>query len=220
MVPTTVKAIVPADRGFGRTALATFCRRRHGFGYPIRVGPKVTVRPKGFYGRRPDYPVKPGVAKVLRDVRCRADGAVAQHVVVRWKPGLPERRDECWFLMTDLKGTAHQLCALYARRMTIEQRFRDGKSKRNGWSLRDTQLGTPDRPDRLLLVLAIAYLPLCGIGLIAQRTHKSADWRSGSKERCSVFRIGLIMLAKLKASPPQALAAVFDLSETVAQNWG
>ena len=155
MVPTTVKAIVPADRGFGRTALATFCRRRHGFGYPIRVGPKVTVRPKGFYGRRPDYPVKPGVAKVLRDVRCRADGAVAQHVVVRWKPGLPERRDECWFLMTDLKGTAHQLCALYARRMTIEQRFRDGKSKRNGWSLRDTQLGTPDRPDRLLLVLSM-----------------------------------------------------------------
>ena len=35
-----------------------------------------------------------------------------------------------------------------------------------------------------------------------------------------MFRIGLIMLAKLKASPPQAFAAVLDLSETVAQNWG
>ena len=213
------KVILLADRGFGRTALATFCRR-HGFSYLIRIGPKVTVRLKGFYGKLLDYPVKRGVAKVLRDARYRADGAVTQHVVVRWKPGLPERRDECWFLMTDLKGTAHQLCALYGRRMTIEQLFRDGKSKRNGWSLRDTQLGTPDRLDRLLLALAIAYLLLCGLGLIAQRTHKPADWCSSSKEQCSVFRIGLIMLAKIKASPPQAFAAVFDLSETVAQNWG
>jgi Transposase DDE domain len=219
MVPTRVTVIILADRGFGRTALATFCRR-HGFSYVIRIGPKVTVRLRGFHGKLLDYPVKRGVAKVLRDVRYRADGAVTQHVVVRWKPGLPAKRDECWFLMSDLKGTARQLCALYSRRMTIEQLSRDGKSKRNGWSLRDTQLSSPDRPDRLLLVLAIAYLLLCGIGLIARQTHKPADWCSSSREQCSVFRIGLIMLAKLKASPPQAFAAVFDLSETVVQNWG
>ncbi len=229
MIPTRVKVIILADRGFGRTTLATFCRHQ-GFSYLIRIGPRVTVRLKGFHGKLLDYPVKKGVAKVLKDVRYRADGAVTQHVVVRWKPGLPEKRDrrrnrrlpadECWFLMTDLTGTAHQLCALYGKRMTIEQLFRDGKSKRNGWSLRDTQLSTPDRLDRLLLVLAIAYLLLCGLGLIAQRTHKPADWCSSSKEQCSVFRIGLIMLAKLNASPPQAFIAVFNLSETVAQNWG
>ncbi len=57
---------------------------------------------------------------------------------------------------------AHRLCALYGRRMTTEQLFRDHKSKRNGWSLRDTQLSTPDRLDRLLLALAVAYLLLCG----------------------------------------------------------
>ena len=219
MVPTRIRLTLPADRGFGRRASAAFLRR-NGFGYLIRIGPKVTVRLKGFYGKLLDYPVKKAVAKVLKDVRYRADGAVTQHVVVRWKPGLPEKRDECWFLMTDLKGTAHQLCALYARRMTCEQLFRDGKSKRNGWSLRDTQLSSPDRLDRLLLVLAIAYLLLCGIGLIAQRTHKPAEWCSSSKEQCSVFRIGRIMLAKIKASPPQAFAAVLEVSETVAQNWG
>lgn len=219
MIPAAVKVIILADRGFGRCALAAFCRRQ-GFSYLIRIQPKVTVKLKGFHGKLLDYPVRKGIAKVLKDVAYRADGAVTQHVVVRWRTGLPEKRDECWFLMTDLKGTAHQLCQLYGRRMAIEQLFRDGKSKRNGWSLRDTQFKTPERLDRLLLVLAIAYLLLCGLGLIARRTLKPADWCASSKEQCSVFRIGLIMLAKLKASPPQAFAAVFDLSQTVAQNWG
>jgi hypothetical protein len=219
MVPPAVGVILLADRGFGRCALAAFCRR-HGFHYLIRIGPKVTVKLKGFHGKLADYPVRKGAAKVLRDVAYRADGAVTQHVVVRWKPGLPPERDECWFLMTDLGGTARRLCALYARRMTTEQLFRDGKSKRNGWGLRDTQLSSPDRLDRLLLVLALAYLLLCGLGLIAQRTHRPADWSASSKEQCSVFQIGRIMLAKLKASPPQAFTAILDLSQAVAGKWG
>lgn len=213
------RVIVLADRGFGRTELARFCRRQ-GFSYVIRVQPKVTVKLKGFHGNLLDYPVKKGVAKVLKDVSYRSDGAVTQNVVVRWRKDLPAGRDECWFLMTDLGGTAHRLCHLYGRRMTIEQLFRDHKSKRNGWSLRDTQLTTPDRLDRLLLILALAYLLLCGLGLIARRDHKPAAWCSSSKEQCSVFQIGLMMLGKIAATPPKAFAAVFDLSETVAENWG
>ena len=219
MIPAGVKVILLADRGFGRAALAAFCRRQ-GFSYLIRIQPKVTVKLKGFHGKLLDYPVRKGIAKVLKDVAYRADGAVSQHVVVRWKHGLPPKRDECWFLMTDLKGTAHQLCALYARRMTIEQLFRDHKSKRNGWSLRDTQLKTPQRLDRLLLVLALAYLLLCGLGLIAQKTHKPSAWCSSSKELCSIFVIGLLMRDKLKASPAQAFAAVLELNETLAIKWG
>jgi hypothetical protein len=219
MVPAGVRVIVLADRGFGRCALAAFLRR-NGFSYLIRIGPKVTVRLKGFHGKLLDYPVSKGVAKVLRDVAYRADGAVEQHVVVRWRTGLPPERDECWFLMTDLTGTARQLCALYARRMTIEQLFRDHKSKRNGWSLRDTQLTTPQRLDRLLLVLALAYLLLCGIGLVARRTRRPSAWCSSSKEQCSIFIIGLLMRDKLDASPARAFAAVLELNESVATKWG
>jgi hypothetical protein len=213
------RVIVLADRGFGRAALAAFLRRQ-GFSYLIRVKPKVVVKVRGFRGKLLDYPVSRGVAKVLKDAAYRSDGAVTQHVVVRWPTNLPPKRDECWFLVTDLKGTAHQLCRLYGRRMATEQLFRDAKSKRNGWSLRDTQLKSAERLDRLLLVLAIAYLLLCGLGLIAQRTRRPADWCASSKEQCSVFRIGLIMRAKLTASPPQAFAAVVDLSEQMAAKWG
>jgi hypothetical protein len=234
MIPAGVKVILLADRGFGRAALAAFLRR-HGLSYLIRIQPKVTVKSKGFHGKLLDYPVFKGIARVLKDVAYRADGAVEQHVVVRWRADLPPKRDECWFLMTecwflmtDLKGTAHQLCALYARRMTIEQLFRDHKSKRNGWSLRDTQLKTPQRLgrrlgrrlDRLLLVLALAYLLLCGIGLIARRTHGPSAWCSSSKEQCSIFLIGLLMRARLQASAAQAVAAVLELNESLATKWG
>jgi hypothetical protein len=58
--------------------------------------------------------------------------------------------------MTDLKGSALQLTALYAKRMTVEELFRDGKSRRNGFALRLTQVKEARRPDRLLLIVALA----------------------------------------------------------------
>ncbi len=220
MIPRTIRVVILADRGFGRTALATFCQQQ-GFGYVIRIQPSVTVRLHGFHGKLLDYPVYKGIAKVLKRVSYRSDGAVTQNVVVRWRKDLPKKRDECWFLMTDQPGTAHQLCKLYGRRMTIEQLFRDDKSKRNGWSLRDTKITKPDRLDRLLLILAIAYLLLCGVGLIAKQQFKPSAWCSTNREiECSIYTIGLIMLNKVDVSPPAAVAAVLELSETVAPNWG
>lgn len=220
MIPRTIKVVILADRGFGRTALATFCQQQ-GFGYVIRIQPSVTVRLHGFHGKLLDYPVKKGIAKVLKRVSYRSDGAVTQNVVVRWRKDLPKRRDECWFLMSDQPGTAHQLCKLYGQRMTIEQLFRDGKSKRNGWSLRDTKIKEPGRLDRLLLVLAIAYLLLCGVGLIAKQQCKPSAWCATNRaSECSIFTIGLIMLDNIDASPPVAFAAVMGLSESVAPNWG
>jgi len=220
MIPEKIKVVILADRGFGRTALATFCQR-HRFGYVIRIQPSVTVRLHGFHGKLLDYPVYKGIARVLKRVSYRSDDAVIQNVVVRWKKNLPKKRDEVWFLMTDQSGTAHQLCKLYGRRMTIEQLFRDDKSKRNGWSLRDTKITKPDRIDRLLLILAIAYLLLCGVGLIAKQQFTPSAWCSTNRDiECSIYTIGLIMLDRINASPPQAFAAVVELSESVVTNWG
>lgn len=218
-IPERVKVILLADRGFGRCMLAAFCRRHH-FSYLIRIQPNVTVKLKGFAGKLLDYPVYKGMAKVLKDVAYRSDGAVSQNIVVSWKKNLPEERDECWFLMTDLSGTACELCRLYGRRMTIEQFFRDIKSKRNGWSLRDTLITRPERLDRLLLVLAIAYLCLCGIGLIAQNTLPPSAWSSSTKNVLSLFQIGLSMLHKIATRPNAAFNAVLELSESFGGKWG
>ena len=60
------------------------------------------------------------------------------------------------------------LTELYGRRMAVEELFRDDKSARNGWALRHTQLTQAGRFDRLLLVLALAYWLLVGLGLLAR----------------------------------------------------
>ena len=79
------------------------------------------------------------------------------------------KRDEPWFLMTDLRRGAMELTNVYGQRMKVEELFRDDKSKRNGFSLRHTKITKPDRIDRLLLVLALAYWLLCGIGRLARQ---------------------------------------------------
>ncbi len=203
MIPQTIKVVILADRGFRRTALARFCQQQH-FGYIIRIQPKVTVRLHGFHGPLLDYPVHKGIAKVLKRVSYRADGAVTQSVIIRWPHRLPKKRDECWFLMTDQPGTTHQLCRVYGKRMTIEELFRDDKSKRNGWSLRDTQTGSAGP---IAIGPGDAYLLLCGVGLIAKARFTPAAWYANNRDNeCSIYTIGMIMYRKMNVSPPQAMA--------------
>ena len=71
MIPESIQVIILADRGFGRTALAMFCRQNR-FRYLIRIQPKVTVKLHGFQGTLLDYPVFKGIAKVCSRTGCIA----------------------------------------------------------------------------------------------------------------------------------------------------
>ena len=161
-----------------------------------------------------------GICKLLRSVAYRSHHSVTQNIVIRWVRDLPQKRDECWFLMTDLQAGPAQISKLYGLRMTIEELFRDHKNKRNGWSLRDTKITRPDRLDRLLLILAIAYLLLCGIGLIAMQTGTPGDWSSSTRNECSVFTIGRIMLTRLRTTVGRILGAIIAETEAAVPNWG
>jgi len=219
MIPRPVRVILLADRGFGRTELARFCQN-HNFSYVIRIQPNVHVQSDGFTGKLMDYPIHKGICKLLRSVAYRQHDPVTQNIVIRWVRDLPPRRDECWFLMSDLRAGAAQISRLYGRRMTIEELFRDHKNKRNGWSLRDTKMTRSERLDRLLLILAIAYLLLCGLGLIALQNGVPGDWSSSTRNECSVFTIGRIMLARVHTTARESLRAVIAATEEVTPNWG
>ncbi len=220
MIPQGQRVILLADRGFGRTELARFCQNQ-GFDYVIRIQPNVHVRCASYRGKLLDYKVHKGICKLLRNVAYRQHSSVTHNVVIRWVRGLPAKRDECWFLISSLAAGPAQISDLYAKRMTIEQVFRDHKSKRNGWGLRNTQIKSAQRLDRLLLILALAYLLLCGMGLLAKQSRKPGDWCSNSKTgTCSIFVIGQQMLGKLKCSTAQAFAAFLQASQEVVPNWG
>lgn len=219
MVGRDRKVILLADRGFGRTELARFCQNQ-GLDYIIRISPDVHVRCASYRGKLIDYPVHKGICRLLASVAYRQHHSVTQNIVVRWVRNLPAKRDECWFLMSSLNAGPAQISRLYGQRMTVEQLFRDNKSKRNGWSLRDTKITRADRLDRLLLILAIAYLLLCGIGLVAQQTCKPGQWTASSKNDCSVFRIGREMLDKLTLTAVKAFQAVLNAIMDAVPKWG
>lgn len=224
MIPPNLPVILLADRGFARTELGRFCRR-HGLHYLVRIQGKVQVRFGGQAVRLDRYPVRRGSSELLRNVLYRSHHPLAQHVVVRWKRGLPPGRDEPWYLMTDLpelsaRYTARRLSDLYARRMSIEQLFRDGKSKRYGWSLRDTGLTDPARLDRLLLVLALAYLLLLAVGLLALARLGPAHWSSSTRgDAASLFRIGQWTVDRLGLTL-QALDLLVQQLQTQVPKWG
>jgi hypothetical protein len=225
LVPDRVALIVLADRGFGRAELARTCLGLPNLHFLLRIKPDAGVRHPRYRGLLRDYPVRPGIGRVLRQAAYRLSDPVTLNVVIRWKKGLPADRDEPWFLITDLPGSAASLTTLFARRMAVEELFRDDKSLRNGWALRLTQLTKPGRFDRLLLVLALAYWLLVGLGLLARSKYRPAVWCSTNREKggrwqCSAFTIGRTMCQRLRERPSAAFQASCAATAKALINWG
>jgi Transposase DDE domain len=220
LIPETIRVVILADRGFGRAEWAAICQDLK-FDYLVRIKPNVTVASKRYRGVLSHYPVFKGIAHVLHDVQYRKDGRVTHHVVIRWRPDLPKKRDEPWYLMTNLEGRAERLCQLYGCRMQVEELFRDQKNRRNGWAVRNTRIQYADRFDRFLLILALAYLLLAGLGLQAKLDFEPSQWCTNRRAReCSVLTIGKAMLGRCNYDPEELLRRVRNATEDAAARWG
>jgi hypothetical protein len=220
MLPGGVSVILLADRGFGRAALANTCSELR-LRFLIRIKPDVCVGHPSFTGRLDDYPVKKGMWRVLAGAAYRADGVAKLNVVIRWKHGLPPKRDEPWFLMTDLGGNAVQLTDLYAKRMAVEELFRDGKDGRYGLGLGQTQVETTARLDRLILILALALILLTGLGLVARGRFRPGAWCSSNDPgECSDVTGGRRMWDRVDVPPERLLDEVGQATLASVPKWG
>jgi hypothetical protein len=93
LIPESVRVVILADRGFGRAEWAAVYQEL-GFHYVVRIKPDVTVSSGRYRGTLRKYPVKKGIAHVLHEAQYRKDARVTHHVVIRWRLGLPKKRDE------------------------------------------------------------------------------------------------------------------------------
>ncbi len=187
----------------------------------VRIRPDVTISCPRYRGVLRKYPTRRGMAHVLRGVDYREDRRVKHNIIVRWRDGLPKKRDEPWFLMTDLDGRAERICGLHGRRMSVEELFRDAKGRRNGWSLRDTKIRHADRFDRFLLVVALASILLVGLGLKARLDYDPRAWCTNRRAaECSAFTIGRAMWERLNYSPDDLLRMIRAATIQVGKPWG
>jgi hypothetical protein len=95
LVHGSFEVVVLADRGFGRAEWAAVCQEL-GFRYAVRIKPDVTISCARYRGVLWRYPTRRGMAHVLRGVDYRNDHRVRHNIVIRWRDGLPKKRDEPW----------------------------------------------------------------------------------------------------------------------------
>lgn len=105
-----------------------------------------------------------------------------------------------WLLATSVtSGNAAYIVSLYARRMQIEETFRDAKNHRFGWCLNDVRTRSCQRADLLLLVAAFAMAIATLVGLSAESAgaHRAYQANTIADRRVlSLFVLACAMLQR------------------------
>jgi hypothetical protein len=197
LLPEETKGVVVADRGFGRAALGPQLEAL-GLEYVLRVKGKVTVETEGYRGLLQNVPLRRGQAKDLGWVKYRGEKGVRTRVVCVWERG----KKEPWYLMTNVEDAPRKVGTLYAKRMQVEEWFKDGKGVRRGFQMRGMRLKGSARYERMMLVLAVAYWMLVLIGWDAERQGKHRQVLANTMKRrvMSLFQVGYYYLARWEAS--------------------
>jgi hypothetical protein len=89
-----------------------------------------------------------------------------------------------WLLATSLSdGDADEIVRHYAKRMQIEETFRDAKNHRFGWSLGAVRLSTPQRTAVLLTLATLAFVVVTLIGMDAERRGLHRAYQANTETR-------------------------------------
>lgn len=190
LVPRQVRITLLADRGFGD-------QRRYdyldaiGWDYVIRFREDILVTDAhGVCKPARQWLSSTGRARMLRGVKVTQDEAEVEAVVVVHD----KKMKEAWCLVTTRTDLgAKQVVALYGRRFTIEENFRDSKDLRFGLGLSATHIGDCQRRDRLLLVVAMAQGLLTLLGAASEEVGLDRKLKANTVQRRthSLFRQGL-----------------------------
>lgn len=223
-LPPGVRIVVMADRGFGRASLIEVCQRLQ-LDYLIRINAKVHVKTRRGSGRLDLFPVQRGMCRGFQEATYRSDGVVTTNLVIRWKTGLPQDKDQPWYLATSLplgnKTTNRHISDLYKLRFDIEELFRDAKNEHLGWSLAKTRITRADRLDRLILVAALAYVLLVAAGLRCREHLDPRLWCTNHRIReLSAFAIARVMLDRIRQPWRPLVEALLANLATTEGNWG
>jgi hypothetical protein len=104
-----------------------------------------------------------------------------------------------WLLATSVcDGDAHYIVSLYAKRMQIEETFRDAKNHRFGWSLGDVRTDDVKRAAVLLLLAALALVVVTLIGLTAEQrgVHRAYQANTVRRRVLSFFVLACTILRR------------------------
>jgi len=231
IVPTGCRSVIVTDAGFKGPFFQAVLDQGWDFLGRVRGTTKAvssvgeTVSKEQFYERASIAPIELGSFGlfVQQRIPCRL-------VLVRKRrrpgrkrppPACKEEREmrqaalDPWLLATSmLDGDAASVVGIYARRMQIEETFRDAKNHRFGWSLGDVSLSTPQRTAVLLTLAAVAFLVVTLIGMAAERRGVHRSYQANTEKR-RVLSFLVLAAAILRRNSPD-LCSLVDLLSCLA----
>jgi len=178
-----------ADRAFGDQKLYAFLSSL-GWDYVIRFRGLICVEDEAGTRKAAEewVPENGRATKIQPALVTKERSAVPAVVVVH-----QAKMKEAWCLATSLaEKKASEVVALYGKRFTIEETFRDAKDLRFGMGLSATHIRDAGRRDRLLLLAALAHALLTLLGAASEKTGMDAYLKvnTAKKRTHSLFRQG------------------------------
>lgn len=197
VLPDGVKATVLADRGFGDQTLYELLKDQLDLDFVVRFRGVVKVTTTdGETKAAKDWTPTTGRPLLLRGARVTRAGRQLGAVVCVKAKGMKD----AWHLATSHGDKpASEIVALYGKRFTIEETFRDQKNLRFGMGLSETRIGDPARRDRLLLISALAVVLLTILGAAGEAIgiDKWLKTNTVKHRTISLVRQGLMHYAAL-----------------------
>lgn len=130
---------------------------------------------------------------------------------------------EPWVLVTSLTARPSGVVAVFARRMRIEETFRDFKNLRWGWSLRHCGSRSPRRLEALLLIGAIALFVQQMVGCAAENLGLHREHQANSERRRRVLSIfvlgGLVLRSEVPRLTVEHLETALDEMRTYTREF-
>jgi Transposase DDE domain len=185
-LPAGARVSVVADREFHSIYLARWIEEKLGLNFVLRIKAGTKVFYQGLWFSAGDL-ARRGQTLFWPSVRVTTEGP-AQHrvnLVTIWD----QDQEEPWLLITN-HSNAKQVRQIYAKRFWIEEMFSDHKSR--GLNLESTRITDPDRLERLLVAVALAFLWIMEVGaLVVFRDQWRQVDNRGAERSVSLCQIGL-----------------------------
>jgi hypothetical protein len=209
-LPASADVYIVADREFHSIHLAWWIVTEMKAHCVLRIKAGTRVQVDGQWMKAGEL-ASPGEQHFFRHVRVtqdrKAKGLV--NLLTVWE----ESQDGHWLLISD-SPHPDLIKAIYTKRFWIEEMFSDHKSR--GSNLEQTRITDPDRLQRLLVAVTLAYLWIMEVGalVVAFNWWRQVDNR-GATRSVSLCQIGLRWLRKklIEGLAPPLFTCHFKLVE-------
>ena len=206
--PRVKRVLFLADRGFRDCDWANLCQEL-GWDFVIRLAHNTSVTlENGSPILISELGVPKGEARHFQNVKVTLKKRLQGNLSVTWTNGNRGQKVELLAVIANRPAEKARLDE-YARRMRIEESFRDDQSA--GFDLEHTRLEHPERLERLLLAVAIATLWCHEIGEhVLQNQSLCDELDPGGKSReLSIFQLGLRFIHRCISIAIQRLPLFF-----------